>query len=480
MRRVAVALGILLTARIAAAEPVDGAAARAAPAFAPEAAAASSAPPSSDADHAASASPSPDPRPAALVDERRVVALALADHPAVQAAVEAKRAADAAYDAAQGARIPDVNVAARYARLSSIPARYRSFDGFTFPQLLDQLGVRAQLSVPLTDAFLGLAAAARAAGKESEARELEVVNARAQVAYEARVAFLQYWSMTLALENAEELVRAAESNAVDQRNREAAGTVAHNDVLEFEVALDAAVMTRHAAEADLVAAEAALRAFLPSLAGQRLKVAAELDQGERAPRPPAPVASPPRLASIEAQGRAAEARSDAASLARLPTLAAYAAGDVSAPSPRVFVMNRLVAIPTWEAGVRLEWSLSQLMVGNARATQARSEQAILAARLADAKRRLDAERAGAVGTLNLTHARVQRARERVERATALAKARRGELDAGTVLPLNVVVAETDLARAKNEHVVAAVAQALSMAKVDFVDGRTTPSDRGTR
>lgn len=422
-----------------------------------------------------------DPRPETLIDERRVVELALADHPAIQAAIEAKRAAEAGYDAAQRARIPDVTVSARYARLSSIPARYRSFDGFTFPQLLDQLGARAQLSVPLSDAFLGLAAAARAAGKEAVARELEVVNARAQVAYEARVAFLQYWSMKLALENADELVRAAESNAIDQRNRKAAGTVAQNDVLEFEVALDAAVISRQAAEAELVSAEATLRTFLPRLAGQKLKVSGELDQSDRSvPRPPPAPATPPQIASIDAQSRAAEARADNEALSRLPTLAAYAAGDVSAPSPRVFVLTRLVAIPTWEVGVTLEWSLSQLTVGGARAMQARSEHAVLLARLADAKRKLEAERTGAIGVLNLTHARVQRARERVERASALAKARRGELDAGTALPLNVVVAEADLARAKNEHVAAVVAQAMSMAKVDFVDGRTTLSDGGMR
>mgnify|MGYP001145389769 FL=1 len=257
--------------------------------------------------------------------------------------------------------------------------------------------------------------------------------------------------------------------------------MAQNDVLEFEVALDAAVMSRQAAEAELVSAEATLRTFLPRLADQKLKVSAELDRGDRpGPRPlPAP-ASPPQLASIEAQSRAAEARADNATLARLPTLAAYAAGDVSAPSPRVFVLTRLVAIPTWEVGVRLEWSLSQLTVGGARATQARSEHAILLARLADAKRKLEAERTGAIGVLNLTDTRVQRARERVERASALAKARRGELDAGTALPLNVVLAEADLARAKNEHVAAVVARALSMAKLDFVDGRTAPSDGGMR
>jgi hypothetical protein len=73
---------------------------------------------------------------------------------------------------------------------------------------------------------------------------------------------------------------------------------------------------------------------------------------------------------------------------------------------------------------------------------------------------------------------VQRAGERVKRATALAAARRGELEAGTALPLNVVLAETDLARAKNDHVDAVVERALALAKIDFVDGRAEPSRVG--
>ena len=180
MRRAAIFSAVMLAARLADAAPQSAA----------------------ETVEASPAQPT-DSRPETLIDERRVVELALADHPTIQAAIEAKRAAEAGYDAAQRARIPDLSVSARYARLSSIPARYRSFDGFTFPQLLDQLGARAELSVPLSNAFLGLAAAARAAGREAEAREIEIVSTRAQVTYEARVAFLQYWSMKLALENAQ-------------------------------------------------------------------------------------------------------------------------------------------------------------------------------------------------------------------------------------------------------------------------------------
>lgn len=410
-----------------------------------------------------------DARPELRLDEQRVVELALQDQPTVQAAREALNAAEAAHTAATVQRLPDVTLTARYTRLSSIPARYRSFDGFTFPQLLDNLGARAELVVPLSDAFLGLAAAARAAGREAEARSLEVTTTRAQVAYQARLAFLQFWKASVDLDNARELVRASQLQVDDQQNRERAGTVARNDVLTFEVALDAAVMSALAREADLASAEAMLRTFFPAQADKRLVVNDMAD----APAPVVPerAASVPSIASLEARARAADARADSASWGRLPSLGLFAAGDISAPSPRVFVMDRLVAVPSWQVGVQLQWSISQATAGTARTASARAEHAGLVAKVQEARRTFDGERAAATKVVALAHDRVQRAKQRVQRARALAEARRGELEAGTALPLNVVIAETDWLRAKNEHVDAFVEQAVARARLDFVDGR---------
>jgi outer membrane protein TolC len=307
-----------------------------------------------------------------------------------------------------------------------------------------------------------------------------VVSARAQIAYEARAAFLRYWRSKLALDTAMELTRAATSQVHDQRARQEAGTVARNDVLTFEVALDAAVMAEQSARADLAAAEAMLRSFLPSLQTRALRVpdlpVASVD--EPPPEPPKATGTSPQLASLQAQAEAARERAKSASLARLPKLSAFVAGDYAAPSPRVFVLDKLVFIPTWEAGARVEWSLSQLTSGSSLAERAKATQRALSARVEEARRTLDAERTAAVSSLRLAHERAQRAGKRVEHAAALAAARRGELEVGTALPLNVVLAETDLARAKNEYVDAFVERALALAKLDFIDGRAEPSLAG--
>jgi outer membrane protein TolC len=418
-----------------------------------------------------------DDAPSALpIDEKTVVALALVDHPHVLAAQADRAAADAGFSGARYARVPDVQFVGRYTRLSSIPAKYRTFGVATFPQILDNVGVRAQLYLPLSDAFLSLAASARALGHGAEAAKLEEVNARARVAYEARVAFLNYWRGTLALATAVELVHAAQRQVDDQRAREAVGTVAKNDVLTFEVALDAALMSEQSARSTLASADAQLRAFLPSAGDRPLRVP-ELAEtpGELPPPPPPVVATPPRIAALDAQAGAAGERAKSASLDRLPKLSLFAAGDYAAPSPRVFVLSKLTFIPTWEVGARVEWSLSQATIGTAVAKREKALHDALKARADEARRKLEADRASALKTFEYAHARAQRAARRVEHAATLAKARRGELQAGTALPLNVVLAETDLAHAKNDYVDAVVERALSLAQLDFADGRVEPS-----
>jgi len=405
------------------------------------------------------------------IDEGKVVALALASHPSLEAAEKDRDAARAGASAADLARIPELGLSARYTRLSSIPARFRTFGGAVFPQILDNLGVRAELSVPLTDTFLSLAASARAAGQRARAAELEVTAARAKVAYEAKVAYLTYASRELAATNAAELVRVAETQAEDQKRKERVGTAARNDVLPYETALDQARMGLASADADRGAALATLLAYAPSLRGQTLA----LPPLDALVRPIAgPTAAPPapvRLAALDAERSAADEARDASSYARLPRLSAYGIADLSAPSPRVFVLDRLQAIPTWEVGIRLEWSLSQGTVGSAKEAEARHQAEALAARVTAARRAIVAEREGAMAELRAAEARLLLAEGRVARAEELARARRGELAAGTALPLAVVVAQADVLRAKNEQVDAAIERALARAKIDFADGR---------
>jgi outer membrane protein TolC len=413
---------------------------------------------------------------AMMLDERRVVELALAAAPELRAARQERLAAEAEARMAERARWPDLVASARYARLSSLPARFRSlsFPGaepYVLPQLLDNYNARVSLVVPISDAFLQLAAAATAAGRAAEARAIEEEASLVQVAFEARVSFLG-WSRALLLREAaaegERVARVERDGMAEQVKK---GVAAPNQLLPFEAASAEAQARSAGAEAEVAAAEALLRAWLPGRgAGYTLGAAPAEEPLAQAPPPP----QAPAIRALRRQVAAAEARVRASNLARLPRLSLVGTGDVSAPSPRAFAVSRLTPVPTWEVSVLLEWSLSALTTGAAAAERAAAERAALEARAAAAERRLDAERAAAAAALAGSRGRLAAAKARREAARRLAEARRQEWRAGTVLALEVITAESELTRASLAAADAVHDLRLATARLDAASGVVLP------
>lgn len=411
------------------------------------------------------------------IDEWRIVDIALRTHPSIAEMETAVESARSVVIGSQLALVPDLSLTASYARLSNIPERHRTLDGVVFPLLLDSFAGRASLTIPLSDMFLSLAADVRAANRLEEASRIEKDVTRARVAYEARMLYFDFWRRTLMVKAAEKGVQAAEANLRDQRTRAHEGAVARNEVLPFETALDEAVVQLEVERSGLAGAEAMLRAVAPELGSRPLMVPDEvpsISDVEALP-PPSGTGSSPELAMLEQQVRAANERVKSATWSALPKLILFGNADLSAPSPRVFVATKLEPVASWEAGAQIQWSLSQHTAGLVRSAQARQEFAALVARREEARRQIESRRVAALASLSAATARTARARDQVTRATALAKARRGELAAGTALPLAVVDAEADLVRATSESIAAYVAMNAAYAELDFIEGRSSPT-----
>lgn len=410
------------------------------------------------------------------IDERRVVEIALRTHPSIAAMDIALESARSVVVGSRWALAPDLGVTVRYSRLSNIPERYRVLDGVVFPLLLDSFSGQASLTVPLSDMFLSLAADVRAANRAEEATQIEKTITRARVAFEARMSYFEFWRHTLLVQTAETAVQSAEANLRDQRARAQEGVVARNEVLPFETALDEAVVRLEIERSELAGAEATLRAIAPELGRHPLRVPDEISSHTPAvSSPPPAMGSPPELEMLERQARAADERVHGATWSMLPKLVLFGNADLSSPSPRVFVATKNEPVASWEAGAQLQWSLSQLAAGKVRTAQARQEFASLVARREEARRQIEGRRVTTLASLSAATARTARARDQVNRAATLAKARRGELAAGTALPLAVVDAETDLVRATSESIAASIAMNAAYAELDFIEGRSSPN-----
>lgn len=425
------------------------------------------------------------------LDESLVIATASASAPALRAARH--DAASAAEDAvrAQRARLPGLTLSARYTRLSSIAERYRSVSldptgaspPIVFSQLLDNYNVRAALEINLTDPFLRLAAAAEAAGDVAAARRLEAEATHARVIFDARSAYFLLARAHLGARIAEDGLDAAQEQERLENDRVKAGTSPATRALGFSVAAAAARTRRAIANAEVGAAEAAMRQYLRVEDRERpLLLAPPSDAGDSdrdiPPQRPAPPGEPAAIRALERGREAADAKLREETWALLPRLSVIATGDVSAPSARVIGASTLQTVSTWELGAVLEIPLTQLFGQLSGRASAREGLGAAAARLEEARRALEAQRGGARALREGARSRLAAGRQTLVVARTLAETRRAELAAGLVIPLDVTSAESELLRARGEVADAELDLRLADARLDLLEGRTTqPSAR---
>jgi outer membrane protein TolC len=417
------------------------------------------------------------------IDERTVVMAVTASSPGVLAARHDAASADEEAARAARARLPGLTLSARYTRLSSIAEKYRTVNldpsGATppivFPQLLNNYNARASLEINVLDPFLRLAAAAEAAGELAAARHLEARAVQARAIFEARSAYFALRRAHLGKLIAEDAFRAAMEQERLERDRVTAGTAPPTRALGFSVLVHGARTRREVANAEVTAAEAALRQYLRIEDGARPLVLASPPDNESqervAPSRGVTHAVPPGLRALEKTTGAMAAKMREESWALLPRLVVTANGDVSAPSARVIGANTLTAVPTWDLGAVIEIPVTQLFAQTRARAAANSAHAAAAARLDEARRLYKAQREGAQALRVGAEARLVATRQALLATRTLVEARRGEFAAGVAIALDVMNAESELLRARNDVADAEFELRLSEARIDFLDGR---------
>ena len=412
----------------------------------------------------------------ARLTAKDVAAIAAREAPAVMAARREVEGSEADKAVVNRARYPEVAVTARYSRLSSIPERLRTLslpfpDGTSasliLPEFRNASSARVALVVPLTDAWLGLAANVEALGHVTEAKRLELAAMQAQVSFEARSAFLFYRRAVGARRIAASAIEILSAQLEDQEKRVRAGSASGSTTLTFEAARNAAAARLHICEAETVAAEAAVRVFLPTSLSS---VPFALEDEPSPLVPSEDIQNWPLLRAALAAVSAADARVSAETLSMLPHLALVAGASVDAPSQRAFAASKLEAVPSWDITLQLEWNLSSLTVGAAKKDRAIADREALRFRAEEARRRLEAQRIGALAAKSGAQSRVAAAEAGVATARKLSAARRAELASGFATPLDLTAAESEHVRAELEQEDAVLELRVAEARLAFVGG----------
>jgi outer membrane protein TolC len=395
---------------------------------------------------------------------REAVEQALHASPQVAVAAARHQAAAAGMRGAKAARLPQLDVAAAYQRISNTPELVLNVPGMPprtlFPNIPDNTLARLSLQLPL---YTGgrLRAQVSAAQQEASAAGSELEQARADLVLETSAA---YWQLVAARERewvAANAVSTYEAHVADARHRLELGLTARNEVLAVEVERDRAELARLQAGHDASVAQANLQRLLGLPPDVQLSPTEQLDRpvSEAAPLEQLvadALSRRPERGAAAARAQAAQARERAETAARWPQLAA--AGGIDWANP-----NRGILPPqsqwdeTWYVGVNLSLHLFDggrigSAVAQARAGAEAARQALRA--VEEAVRLEVTEAALLLLTARQTVVVAQRAQASAEENRRVAADRYGE---GVIPSSELLDAETDLTRARAQLQVAQAA-----------------------
>lgn len=380
---------------------------------------------------------------------------------------------------------PRLDLRATYTRLSEIDQPPFQFGELTidspFPQILDQYALQASLTVPVTDAFLAILPAWRAAKGTAEVARWQTETERASAALRAREAFYGFARVEAARLVADDSVRLLDAYIDDLAALFGAGQVTEADVLQARARrAEAFGQTLRLASAHRVAAEN-LRILLD------LPPDAPIAIGEDITRSPAGLPDGdalasgwrdrPEVAALTALGTVYQHSADAAGASRWPSLSLRGNYTYANPNQRVLPQAERFD-GSWDVSVILAWSPNSLVSGIARREDALLEVDRTTAELATLREGLALQLAQSVGDYQAATAALAAADEQVAAAHAAWVLQRDLLRAGEATPNDVLDAESALRRAQAALFDVRIDCHLARARIDHAIGRAVPKSGG--
>lgn len=396
---------------------------------------------------------------------------------------------------------PELTLSARYTRLSDIPSPSLGAGTLvvspdpsphevdvmneqlfavplTFPVVLNQYVLQAQLNVPLSDYVLRTSRAVTGAGRVKHASELEERATRLSVARDARVAYYQWIrAQGLAFVGAQ-AVEQAKGHSTDADNAFQAGMVSKADVLRAQSGVKSAELFRERAESAVQLATSRLRVMMRDPQDKQYEV------GENILAPLAPL---PGTASEEAAYREAAQRrlelkilaeneqalrdqSALTSAGNYPRLDAQASAQYANPNQRIFPQEDKFH-GTWDASLVLSWTPTAIFGTNAGARALDARAAELAAQRQALLDGLRLEVSQALSAERDAHFAVAVSQQALAAADEGYRVRRELFRSGRATLVEVTDSETELTRARLELVNAHVDLRIAQVELAHVLGR---------
>lgn len=359
------------------------------------------------------------------------------------------------------------------APLIGVPA-----SAFSFPVILDQYLLQANITVPISDYLLRTSQTVAAASHSRRSADLSERAARASVAANAKIAYWAWVRARLQQVVARQTADQAKAHLQAARALAEADRASKADVLAAEAQLASAELLVERADSAAAVAEDRLRTQMHDPPGKPYEI------GERVlgPLPPPTPRANLRALTAEAERRRLELRAleqtawslreqkKAARAASYPRLDAFGNAYYSNPNPRVIPQEEKWSA-TWDVGVQITWTPNDVLTTSAVTSALEARRAEVEAQKAELRDALRTEVFEAHQALREAEVTARTSERRLAAAEEAYRARAERFRYGRASFVELTDAETDLLRARLERIDARIGLRTAKVRLDHALGR---------
>ncbi len=346
---------------------------------------------------------------------------------------------------------------------------------FSFPLVLNNYLLQAQLAVPVSDYFLRIAKVYSAATHAEDAARFDVVAARAKSSTDGKIAYYNWLRARGQLYISFQAQNDVRAHLKDARNALAAGHASMADVLRAETAAANAelLVERSKSLHDITEKQVMIAIHVPS--DERLTIGEYLDipptayVGNVKALVTQAHSQRPELKSIELNAKASRANATMLRAGRYPSLAAYGEATYANPNPRrVPASNEW--FPTWALGAQLTWSPNDVGSANAQGNEWDARAAVLDAQKQLMRDGIELEVTNAYNTVRESDLAITTTRRQLVSATEAHRVARELFVNGRTTSTTLTDAETDLLRARLEGLNASIEARMARVRLEHATG----------
>ena len=347
----------------------------------------------------------------------------------------------------------------------------------TIDPVLNSTAFVASLAVPISDYLFRISQGYSAASHSEKSKRIELEAEGLQASADAKIAYYNWLRARGSVVVTKQAVDQSRSHVADANKTFAVGLISKADVLRLEAQLAGAQQTQAETEALSLLTEEQLRILLQIPAGQELAIGADVMH-----EPVDPVSETMSALQDQAMARRLEIRAldetemslkETVSIARagyLPRLDAFADATMANPNQRVFpAQNQFDG--TWDAGVRLSWTLNDALSASGATAEAKARVAGLAEQKGLLRDGLRLEVVSAYADMQKSLATIDASERQLTASEESLRVRNELFKNGKATSVELVDGEAEVTRARLGRLNARIGLAVARVRLDHATGR---------